>query len=282
LTILTVLHGQELGWICLGSCSTDVVVNAIVLFWLTRPGHANDEVSSNGGPASNHRSENGKSGGGGVVQMHRISVNPGVYGSRQTGSFNGTSSTNGMSKISTGPGTPANTDEVPRTPLKVSFSGYPHADVYDGSQPYVRDGLAPSTDDKMASSPATPTSSSFLQPQSELPSLFTDQKGHSAGFAYERKVTISGDVNNSSSPSSFLNRIIGKRSPSEGGKKSFGNIPGAFGGRKRRGSDDDVGVRITITTTHEKEDVLTDNDIEAGDPRNSSEDQSKKGPPGDV
>ncbi|KAJ7615829.1 hypothetical protein FB45DRAFT_1106524 [Roridomyces roridus] len=35
MTILTVLHGRELGWICLASCGTDVVFNASALFWVT-------------------------------------------------------------------------------------------------------------------------------------------------------------------------------------------------------------------------------------------------------
>ncbi|KAG9089037.1 hypothetical protein FS749_001668 [Ceratobasidium sp. UAMH 11750] len=35
IAILTVMHGQQLGWVCLGSCGTDVTVNAIVLFWVT-------------------------------------------------------------------------------------------------------------------------------------------------------------------------------------------------------------------------------------------------------
>lgn len=35
IAILTVLKGQELGWVCLGSCSLDVTVNAIALFWVS-------------------------------------------------------------------------------------------------------------------------------------------------------------------------------------------------------------------------------------------------------
>jgi len=33
--ILMVLHGQELGWVCLGSCTADVTINAIALFFVT-------------------------------------------------------------------------------------------------------------------------------------------------------------------------------------------------------------------------------------------------------
>lgn len=33
--LLTLHHGQELGWVCLASCGTDVVVNAVVIYWVT-------------------------------------------------------------------------------------------------------------------------------------------------------------------------------------------------------------------------------------------------------
>lgn len=33
--ILTIVHGQELGWICLISCGWDVAINAICLFFVT-------------------------------------------------------------------------------------------------------------------------------------------------------------------------------------------------------------------------------------------------------
>ncbi|KAJ7876892.1 hypothetical protein B0H14DRAFT_3786489 [Mycena olivaceomarginata] len=35
IAILTILHGRELGWLCLGSCGLDVVLNAAALFWVT-------------------------------------------------------------------------------------------------------------------------------------------------------------------------------------------------------------------------------------------------------
>ncbi|KAJ1305484.1 hypothetical protein OPQ81_000491 [Rhizoctonia solani] len=41
IAILTIMHGQQLGWVCLGSCGTDVMANALVLFWVT------DSVSPN-------------------------------------------------------------------------------------------------------------------------------------------------------------------------------------------------------------------------------------------
>lgn len=35
IAILAVVHGKELGWLCLGSCGTDVVINALSIFWAT-------------------------------------------------------------------------------------------------------------------------------------------------------------------------------------------------------------------------------------------------------
>jgi hypothetical protein len=288
LTILAVLHGQELGWICLASCSTDVVVNAIVLFWLTRPGHANDDPSSTGGPTSNqHKSENGKIAGGGVVQMHRISVNPGVHVNGQTGPFTSHSTLNGLAKVSTGLRIPDNTDTPPRSPMKVNFSEHPSVEVYDGSQPYVREALAPSIDNKPASLSDKRTSISFPQPPTEipaylknqkrhsvglpqppreLPSFFTDQKRHSVGFIYEKTVTTGGSVSGGISPASLFNKIIGKRSPLDGVQRS--PTPS---GKGRRGSDEDVGVRITVTTMFDHDDPF----INVVGANRSSEDQSK-------
>lgn len=33
--VLTLQHGKELGWVCLGSCGADVICNALALFWAT-------------------------------------------------------------------------------------------------------------------------------------------------------------------------------------------------------------------------------------------------------
>ncbi|KAF7336471.1 hypothetical protein MSAN_02301300 [Mycena sanguinolenta] len=35
IAVLTILHGRELGWLCLASCGIDVVFNATALFWVT-------------------------------------------------------------------------------------------------------------------------------------------------------------------------------------------------------------------------------------------------------
>ncbi|KDQ61791.1 hypothetical protein JAAARDRAFT_204226 [Jaapia argillacea MUCL 33604] len=35
ISLLITFHGVELGWVCLASCGTDVICNAVVLFWVT-------------------------------------------------------------------------------------------------------------------------------------------------------------------------------------------------------------------------------------------------------
>ncbi|KAF7303552.1 hypothetical protein MIND_00584500 [Mycena indigotica] len=36
IAVLTILNGRELGWLCLASCGSDVVLNATAIFWVTR------------------------------------------------------------------------------------------------------------------------------------------------------------------------------------------------------------------------------------------------------
>ncbi|KAH9847168.1 hypothetical protein C2E23DRAFT_890231 [Lenzites betulinus] len=49
--VLTIMHGKQLGWVCLASCGTDVVVNAIVLSWVTSaPRSQGGSVTSYEGP----------------------------------------------------------------------------------------------------------------------------------------------------------------------------------------------------------------------------------------
>ncbi|OBZ70952.1 hypothetical protein A0H81_09116 [Grifola frondosa] len=45
--VLTLMHGQQLAWVCLGSCGTDVVVNALVLFWASGTDADNAPEDSN-------------------------------------------------------------------------------------------------------------------------------------------------------------------------------------------------------------------------------------------
>ncbi|CAE6498334.1 unnamed protein product [Rhizoctonia solani] len=52
MAILTVMDGRQLGWVCLGSCGTDVTINAIVLFWVTSP--TSSTVLTHSGPQPTH------------------------------------------------------------------------------------------------------------------------------------------------------------------------------------------------------------------------------------
>jgi hypothetical protein len=56
--ILTLMDGRQLGWVCLGACSTDVVVNALVLFWVTGGGHGtSSSASSVGNPTKGNEQD---------------------------------------------------------------------------------------------------------------------------------------------------------------------------------------------------------------------------------
>ncbi|KAF5311544.1 hypothetical protein D9758_018767 [Tetrapyrgos nigripes] len=37
ISILSALGGNELGWVCMSSCVSDVVINAVVLYWISTP-----------------------------------------------------------------------------------------------------------------------------------------------------------------------------------------------------------------------------------------------------
>ncbi|KAJ1309955.1 hypothetical protein OPQ81_006714 [Rhizoctonia solani] len=52
IAILTVMNGHQLGWVCLGSCGTDVTINAIVLFWVTSP--TSSAAVTHSGPQPTH------------------------------------------------------------------------------------------------------------------------------------------------------------------------------------------------------------------------------------
>jgi hypothetical protein len=54
ITVLTILHGEQLGWVCLGSCGTDVLFNAFAIYWVTggtaaavRPTTVDTELTDN-------------------------------------------------------------------------------------------------------------------------------------------------------------------------------------------------------------------------------------------
>ncbi|KAJ7067527.1 hypothetical protein C8F01DRAFT_1365586 [Mycena amicta] len=50
IAVLTIMHGKQLGWVCLASCGTDVVLNAAALFWVTG-GSPSRDVSGNRNPS---------------------------------------------------------------------------------------------------------------------------------------------------------------------------------------------------------------------------------------
>ncbi|KAG8943400.1 hypothetical protein FRC03_002502 [Tulasnella sp. 419] len=47
IAVLTVMHGKQLGWVCLTSCGTDVTVNALVLYWVTNVGSTRSGDTTN-------------------------------------------------------------------------------------------------------------------------------------------------------------------------------------------------------------------------------------------
>ncbi|EJD39939.1 hypothetical protein AURDEDRAFT_187166 [Auricularia subglabra TFB-10046 SS5] len=64
IVVLAILHGKELGWICLGSCGADVTLNALVLYWVTAPAAQALEASAPpqlktiaSGPPANSKSD---------------------------------------------------------------------------------------------------------------------------------------------------------------------------------------------------------------------------------
>ncbi|CAK5276951.1 unnamed protein product [Mycena citricolor] len=42
MVVLTVMHGRQLGWLCLTNCATDVIINSAALFWVTSRPSASD------------------------------------------------------------------------------------------------------------------------------------------------------------------------------------------------------------------------------------------------
>ncbi|QRV82434.1 transmembrane protein [Ceratobasidium sp. AG-Ba] len=46
IAVLTIMHGQQLGWVCLGSCGTDVTMNALAVFWVTSYGASSKAITS--------------------------------------------------------------------------------------------------------------------------------------------------------------------------------------------------------------------------------------------
>ncbi|KAG6919188.1 hypothetical protein DXG01_008486 [Tephrocybe rancida] len=51
ISVLASMKGQQLGWVCLGSCTADVVVNALAIFWVTQNADNRSVHSSSDGPS---------------------------------------------------------------------------------------------------------------------------------------------------------------------------------------------------------------------------------------
>ncbi|KAG6857416.1 hypothetical protein H0H87_004778 [Tephrocybe sp. NHM501043] len=51
ISVLTALKGHELGWVCLGSCTADVVINALAIFWVTQGGDNRSVYAGSDGPS---------------------------------------------------------------------------------------------------------------------------------------------------------------------------------------------------------------------------------------
>ncbi|KAG9013166.1 hypothetical protein FRB94_003606 [Tulasnella sp. JGI-2019a] len=48
--VLTLMHGKQLGWVCLASCGTDVSINAIAIYWVTDSSHAPRPLKESSSP----------------------------------------------------------------------------------------------------------------------------------------------------------------------------------------------------------------------------------------
>lgn len=236
LAILTVLHGQELAWICLSSCSTDVLVNALVLFWLTRPNHDGEEQPKSSITAPR--------------QIRHISINgASATIGRQHGGYLGKQNLE-ASEAAASKSTGYANENTNAGPVKVDFEqGY--SGVYDGSRSYMRN-------DQVSS----PTSAQPLQ-ANYPPS--GHQRRSSIGFAHAAPAPRSPER------TSFFDRFWARSTNDTakmGGLRSVGGVGGGRmkkGKRGRDGEDGNMEVRITVTTHLENDmDVYEDVMKESG------------------
>ncbi|KAG9041752.1 hypothetical protein FS837_011809 [Tulasnella sp. UAMH 9824] len=56
IAVLTILHGRELGWVCLSSCGADVTINALAIYVVSSPG--SKENNNNNNAAQHGRNSN--------------------------------------------------------------------------------------------------------------------------------------------------------------------------------------------------------------------------------
>lgn len=71
IAVLTIMHGRQLGWVCLGSCGTDVTMNALVLFWVTD--HVSGSLTDNT-PGTQHCPTSAPGPGAGPVSNQSLQV----------------------------------------------------------------------------------------------------------------------------------------------------------------------------------------------------------------
>ncbi|KAJ7289525.1 hypothetical protein C8J57DRAFT_1213856 [Mycena rebaudengoi] len=74
IVILTLLKGNELGWLCLASCGTDVIFNAAAMFWVTAGGARTQQTSS--AMVSRERNRSGTNAGGAGGDLMLADLDP--------------------------------------------------------------------------------------------------------------------------------------------------------------------------------------------------------------
>lgn len=270
LAVLTVLHGRELGWICLSSCTTDVLVNAVVLFWLTRPRHNGEGSHSS---RNKGKGDPGKSSKNTPVPLRPISNSAAVAAvvpvvvERQSGSGYGVKSVDESASEAAMKSSGRLDDIDSKDDAERSQYVHGYSDVYDGSQPYYRTDqqLSPSNTRGLQNEypPISPTTHTYHQNH--------HQRRHSVGFIQPPPIPDKTSffdrfrVRSPSSPSAPGNEVLS-------GLKSVGGVGSTSGGRikkvSKRGRDSsdegNMEVRVTVTTHLEHEEVYEDLRKEGG------------------
>ncbi|KAL0575332.1 hypothetical protein V5O48_006634 [Marasmius crinis-equi] len=49
-SVLTIMHGKQSGWVCLNSCSADVIINTLAMYWVTERRGASSDSDSESPP----------------------------------------------------------------------------------------------------------------------------------------------------------------------------------------------------------------------------------------
>ncbi|GAA5975881.1 hypothetical protein JCM5350_000766 [Sporobolomyces pararoseus] len=178
IAILTAQHGHQLSWVCLGSCSLDVCLNAIILYIVTASSSSSsnsvEEYTAGQGNNNKHVSSVIRShvGGGGAT------VNPAT---RQSHLFSATQSTSfGKQEFST-----TSTHEI-RPPLTSNVeSDVTFDSKYSLEPPSTTDETAPSTATEIIATPTLSYSPSF-PPHHSSPTLPRSPKSSSSSSSPNR------------------------------------------------------------------------------------------------